>query len=147
MRMIPQKIAFSLPIYTYQIDFNRHVSNIVYIEWMEIGRLKLLEAVGLPVQQAAAAGLAAVLVETQIVYKQPLSLGDTVQAEVWLSEVGKASAWIEFRFYNNAGTLVAAGRQKGVFVSSETARPVRLPPDQRQAFERYLHLDGDDNRV
>jgi acyl-CoA thioesterase FadM len=30
-------------IYTYDIDFNNHVSNISCIGWMEIGRLKLLE--------------------------------------------------------------------------------------------------------
>ena len=35
-------------IYTYDIDFNNHVSNISYIRWMEIGRLKLLEKTGRP---------------------------------------------------------------------------------------------------
>ncbi len=65
---------------------------------MEIGRLKLLEAVGLPVQRADAAGFAPVLVETQIAYKHPLYIDDTARAEVWLSELAKASAWIEFRF-------------------------------------------------
>jgi hypothetical protein len=31
---------------------------------------------------------------------KPLRLGDRVQAEVWLSELSLASAWMEFRFEN-----------------------------------------------
>ena len=45
------KVVFDQEIYTFHIDFAGHVSNIVYVQWMEIGRLKLLEAVGLPVQR------------------------------------------------------------------------------------------------
>ena len=134
----PEKISFEVPIYTYQIDFARHVSNIVFVQWMEVGRIKLLEAVGLPVHEIYATGLAPILIETQIAYKQPLYLGDTVRVEVWLSELGNASAWIEFRFYGSSGALAASGRQKGAFVSTETLRPMRLGPEQRQAFERFL---------
>ena len=45
------KLNFELEVYTYQIDIVGHLSNIIYIEWMEIGRLKLLEAIGLPVTE------------------------------------------------------------------------------------------------
>ena len=31
-----KKVVFDLPIYTYQIDFAGHVSNIVYLQWMEM---------------------------------------------------------------------------------------------------------------
>ena len=138
----PEKIGFEVPIYTYHIDFARHVSNIAYVQWMEIGRIKLLEAVGMPVHEIYAAGIAPILIETQIAYKQPLYLGDTVRVELWLSELGNASAWMEFRFYGKSGTLAASGRQKGAFVSTETLRPMRLKPEQRQAFERFLDPAG-----
>ncbi len=67
-----------------------------------------------------------------------------MRTEVWLSELSKASAWIEFRFYYDSGTLVASGRQRGVFVSTESSRPVRIPPDQMGAFERFLHTNDSD---
>jgi len=134
----PEKLRFEVPIYTYNIDFARHVSNIAYVQWMEIGRIKLLEAIGMPVAEIYRAGVAPILIETQIVYKQPLYLGDTVSVEVWVSELGHASAWMEFRFYGKAGALAAVGRQKGTFVGTETLRPLRLKPDQRRAFERFL---------
>ena len=138
------QISFDLEIYTYQIDFAHHVSNITYIQWMEIGRSKLLEAVGLPVPQIAQQGFLPVLVHTEIFYKQPLYLGDRVGLNLWLSELRGASARIEFRFYNGEEILVAMGNQKGLFVDPNTQRPRRLEPHQRKLFEPYLHAHNED---
>jgi acyl-CoA thioester hydrolase len=135
---VGERLVFRESIYTFHIDFNRHVSNIVYIQWMEIGRLKLLGAIGLDVEKTAAGGAVPVLVETQITYKRPLFLGDTVQVEVWLSELSGVSAWMEFRFTNAQGDLVARARQRGVFVHAETGRPKRLTREEQAAFARYL---------
>jgi acyl-CoA thioester hydrolase len=46
--MIMKKINFDLDIYSYQIDCVGQVHNVAYINWMEIGRLKMLDAIGLP---------------------------------------------------------------------------------------------------
>ena len=137
-------ISFELEIYTYQIDFANHVSNIIYIQWMEIGRTKLLEAVGLPVPQIAQQGFLPVLVHTEIFYKQPLFLSDRVCLKLWLSELKGASTRVEFRFYNAKETLVALGNQKGLFVDQKTQRPRRLEPHQRKLFEPYLHSHNED---
>jgi acyl-CoA thioester hydrolase len=137
-----QKLTYKLPIYTYQIDFGQHVSNIVYIQWMEIGRLNLLSAVGLPVEQTIERGFSPLLVETSISYKQPLLLGDNVLAEVWISELSLASAWIEHRFYNGNGVIAATGRQRGLFVDRASGRPKRLSPEDRALFEPYVMNDS-----
>lgn len=134
-----QIIAFDLEIYTYQIDFAGHVSNIVYIQWMEIGRLKLLEAVGLPVHKIAREGFVPVLVNTEITYKSPLYLDDTVHVELWLSELKNASAVMEFCFYNRKGTLAAIGHQRGLFVDQKMKRPRRLQAEEQALFRPYLH--------
>jgi len=39
-----QKTTFIQEIHTFHIDFLGHANNGVYIQWMEIGRTKLLEA-------------------------------------------------------------------------------------------------------
>ncbi|MEH2454252.1 acyl-CoA thioesterase [Nostoc sp.] len=67
-----QKISFELEVYSFHIDFIGHVNNTVYIQWMEIGRTKLLEAVGMPIQKIFQQGFAPVLVQTNITYKSPL---------------------------------------------------------------------------
>lgn len=133
-----QKIAFDLAIYSYQIDFAGHVNNAVYMLWMEIGRTKLLEAVGMPVHEIFKQGFAPTLVHTSITYKLPLYLGDRVQVELWLSELRNASAIMQFRFYNSQQTLAAEGMQKGLFVDRQTMRPRRLLPEERALFVPYL---------
>ena len=138
-----KKVEFELPVYTFQIDFAGHVSNIVYVQWMEIGRTKFMEAIGLPVAEMAAGGIVPVLVSTEIEYKQPLVLGDRVRVEVWLSELRHASARLEFRFYKDGGVLAAWGSQKGLYVDLDSMRPHRLPRELRARFEPYLATEPD----
>lgn len=136
-----QTISFDLEVYTYQIDFAGHVNNSVYIQWMEIGRIKLLEAVGLPIHEISKQGFLPVLAHTEITYKFPLYLSDTVHVELWLSELKNASAVMNFCFYNREGTLAASGQQKGLFVDQKTKRPHRLKPEERTLFLPYLHSE------
>nr|ADX97309.1 hypothetical protein [Fischerella muscicola SAG 1427-1 = PCC 73103] len=133
-----QKIAFDLDVYSYQIDFIGHVNNAVYIQWMEIGRTKLLEAVGMATHEILQQGFVPVLVHTSITYKSPLYLGDRVQVKLWLSELRNASAIMQFRFYNSQQVLAAEGLQKGLFVDKQTMRPRRLYPEERALFVPYL---------
>ncbi|PSN14417.1 acyl-CoA thioesterase [filamentous cyanobacterium CCT1] len=135
-----QKLTYDLDVYTYQIDFAGHVNNSVYIHWMEIGRIKLLEAIGMPIHEVLKQGLAPVLVETNIIYKLPLYLGDRVQVQIWLSELRNASAVMQFRFYNGNQVLAAEGVQKGLFVDVKTMRPKRLSVEERTSFSSYLNL-------
>ncbi|MBE7385935.1 MAG: acyl-CoA thioesterase [Leptolyngbya sp. SIO1E4] len=133
-----QKICFELDVYSYHIDFLGHVNNAVYVQWMEIGRTKLLEAIGLPVHEIFEQGFAPVLVHTSITYKSPLQLGERVQVKLWLSELRNASATVQFRFHNSQEALAAEGMQKGLFVDKETMRPRRLLPEERTLFVPYL---------
>ncbi len=134
-----EKVVFKESIYTYQIDFAGHVSNIVYIQWMEVGRLKLLEAAGLPVHSIMEkSGILPMLVETKIQYKKPLFLGEQVRIEVWLSQLKNISAIMEFRFFNAKEELAATGQQRGLFVDLEKKRPHRLSEEYRACFEPFL---------
>ncbi|MGJ5676417.1 MAG: acyl-CoA thioesterase [Nostochopsis sp.] len=133
-----EKIAFDLDVYSYQIDFIGHVNNAVYIQWMEIGRTKLLETVGMAIHEIFDQGFVPVLVHTSITYKSPLYLSDRVQVELWLSELRNASAIMQFRFYNSQQVLAAEGLQKGLFVDKQTMRPRRLYSEERALFVPYL---------
>ena len=134
-----QKICFELEVYSFHIDFIGHVNNIVYVQWMEIGRTKLLEAIGLPTHEIFIQGFVPVLVQTNIIYKSPLFLGDRVQVELWLSELRNASAIMQFRFYNAEEILAAEGWQKGLFADRKSMRPRRLRPEERALFLPYVH--------
>ncbi|MBI1931746.1 MAG: acyl-CoA thioesterase [Ignavibacteriales bacterium] len=132
------KIVFEQEIYTYQIDYVGHLSNIVYIEWMEIGRTKLLEYIGLTFEKMETENIAPVLSETEIKYKKSLYLADKIKIEVWVSELKNASAVISFNFFNGKNELAAIGNQLGLFINLTTKKPHRLTEDQRRSFQKVL---------
>ena len=130
-------LSVPLVVRTFEIDVAGHVSNIVYLQWLEIARTELLEAVGLPVPAILEAGFAPVVARTEIEYRRPVVLGDEVTVHLGLSRLRALSAQVEFEV--RAGdTLAATARQLGVFVSTATGRPRRLEPELRDRFVPYL---------
>lgn len=136
-----KKIKFELTVHTFQIDFVHHLSNIIYVEWMEIARTKILEEVGLPPENLEKEDTFPVLTHTEIFYKNPIYYGDKVWCETWISELGFASAIMEFRFYKNEGILCATGNQKGLFISGVTKKPKRISEEHRAKFEELLEAE------
>jgi acyl-CoA thioester hydrolase len=133
-----KKLNIDLSIYTFDIDFAGHVGNNVYLQWVEIGRCKFMEAVGFPIHASIESGFIPVVVNMNITYKKPLYLGNKVSLEIWLSELKKATHILNFHFYNGDGILAATGYQKGIFVNSKTQRPSSISSDIRDLFLPYL---------
>lgn len=132
------KVVFEIDVYPFQIDYVGHVSNIVYIQWMEIGRTKLLEEIGLPLNILEKKGIAPILVQTDIRYKKAIYVEEKVRIELWVSELKNASAIMKFNFFNSKGELAAFGSQQGLFIHREAVKPYRLTQEEREAFERVL---------
>jgi len=124
-------------IYTYDIDFNNHVSNISYIRWMEIGRLKLLEKNRKAMHEIQSQGFVPVLTRTEISYKKPLLLGDKVPVETGIPKLRNISATLVFRFMCG-DEIIAEGEQDALFISVETRKAYRLTEEQRRCFEAYI---------
>jgi len=137
------KIVFTEKIYSYQIDLVGHVSNIVYIQWLENGRVRMLEELGMPISQISKKeGVLPILTETRIKYKKPLFIENSVKIEMWLSKLNNASAILEFRMYNEKGELCASAQQKGLFIDTRNNRPARITAAQREMFEKILITDN-----
>jgi acyl-CoA thioester hydrolase len=136
-------VEIDLDIYTFDIDFAGHVSNITYIRWLEIGRIQLLVDAGMPTPELLAEGLAPLLVRTEIDYRLPLKLGDPVHISLDLAELKAASAAIDFRITSN-DRLAAVARQLGIFVRLETGKPTRITPERRARFAPYLRQQAAD---
>ncbi|MCG6190409.1 acyl-CoA thioesterase [Maribellus maritimus] len=133
------KLVYEEKVYTYHIDIVGHVNNIIYIQWLENGRVKLLEAMGIPVTDLTRTeGIVPILTETNILYKKPFFIHNSVHIETWVSKLNNASAILEFRFYNEKDELCASAWQKGLFINMATMKPARLSDKHREAFEKYL---------
>ena len=133
-----QKLKFTEPIYTYHIDFVGHVNNIIYVQWLENARVKLIEAMGLSITQIADEDdLLPIITETNIKYKKPYFLNNQVRIEVWVSKMHNVSAIFEFRFYNEKEELCSTAQQKVLFIDNKKMLPSRKIVKYKENFERY----------
>ncbi|MCY1720921.1 thioesterase family protein [Prolixibacteraceae bacterium Z1-6] len=134
-----QKLQFTEPIYTYQIDFVGHVNNIIYVQWLENARVKLIEAMDLSILDLSVKeDILPIITETTIQYKKPFFLNNKVQVEVWVSELFNVSANFKFRFLNEKGDVCSTAQQKVLFIDKATQRPSRKIIKFKENFERYL---------
>jgi acyl-CoA thioester hydrolase len=137
-----QKLKFTEPIYTYHIDFVGHVNNIIYVQWLENARVKLIEAMGLSIDDLAAEeDILPIITETTIQYKKPFFLKNKVQVEVWVSEMFNVSANFKFRFLNENGDVCSTAQQKVLFIDKATQRPSRKIVKFKENFELYYISD------
>jgi acyl-CoA thioester hydrolase len=110
---------------TYDIDSIGHVSNIVYIRWLEDLRLELFDK-HFGFASVVEAGWSIVLMETHIEYKKAIKLTDCVQAKMWISSLGKATIELSAAFFSN-DILTTRASHKAVFVDLKTTKPIRVP--------------------
>lgn len=130
-------LQLDLEIRTFDIDFAGHVSNIVYIQWLEIARTTLLEAVGLPIPRLVDEGFAPIVARTEIEYRRPLQLGDPVRVSLAIAKMRSLSAFMRIEV-SSAGEVAATARQLGLFVSTTTGKPRRLTSEIRDRFAPYV---------
>ena len=110
----------------------------MYIQWLEVGRLKLLEQVGLSVAEVAKRGITPIVAATSIVYQRPVHFGDRVTLAAWVGDFGKASAMVHYRLSNQRGEEVAEATQRGLFVRIADDKPVRLGEEVRVRFAPFV---------
>jgi acyl-CoA thioester hydrolase len=120
---------------TYDIDFAGHVSNIVYIRWLEDLRMMVLDKY-LPLSTLMQRGIAPVVVRTAIDYKRPVKLFDSVTGTMWASEMGNVKGTLSSEFIVN-GSIVASAEQIGVFVRMDSGRPVEFPEEFRSQYASF----------
>jgi len=137
-----KKLMFNEPIYTYHIDFVGHVNNIIYVQWLENARVKLIEAMGLNIQMLSEKDdILPIITETKIQYKKPFFLNDTVLVEVWVSEVFNVSANFSFRLLNGKNEVCSTAQQKVLFIDRESQRPSRKIAKYSEHFLKFYLPD------
>ncbi len=125
----------SIEVKTYDIDAIGHVSNIVYIRWLEDARLAALGKY-LPLDKLLGNNISPVLVKTEIEYKRPIKLFDDVKLSAYISKVKGIRMIIDFIINVNDETMAIA-KQTGIFVNTNSGRPVKPPADFLKQWNEF----------
>ncbi len=123
------KIELRFEIRTYDIDFGGHVSNIVYIRWLEDLRLELLNQ-SLPLGAILERGMIPILLRTEIDYLAQPRLPQTVIGCMEVTKVQRVRAFLQAEFsIAESGEVAARALQSFCLINAETLKPVRLPEE------------------
>jgi acyl-CoA thioester hydrolase len=118
---------------TYDIDFANHVSNQVYIRWLEDLRFELLQKYH-SLETLMGIGAVPFLIETNIKYRKPIVLFEAVKGRMWLESMEAVRLVLRAEITVNDEVRCAA-TQKGAFVNTATGMPIRPPEDFRRLIE------------
>jgi acyl-CoA thioester hydrolase len=116
------------------------VHNIAYLRFIETNRSLLAEKLGYPLQEMLKQGDCPVLVRTEIDYRRPARLWDSLQVHGELSKFERSRFWCAFTITRPSdGALLVTCRQMLVVVQLPELRIQRLPGHWQTDFR---HLKG-----
>lgn len=133
----PFYIEIPIQVKSYDIDIVGHVNNIVYIRWLEDLRLAMLEKY-LPFEELMAEDMSPVLLRTEIDYKVPVKMFDSVLARVYIAELKGVRMTLHFEFWVGE-TLSCAAIQKAILFHVKKERPCRLPKKFVEKYDSYFN--------
>ncbi len=119
----------------YHLDFYGHVNNARYLEFLEEGRWSLFES-RFNLKEWQARGLAFFVVNINISYRKPASLGDVLEVRTGVGDMGKKSGIIKQKiFQKGTQTLVTEADITFVIVDAATGRALPLKGELKAEFE------------
>lgn len=130
----PLEVEITIPVRTYDIDFAGIVSNIVYIKWLEDLRLKFLDE-HLPLDREIARGSVPIVSKTEIEYKRPIKLFESVVGRMWIGNFGRIKYTLQAEIISN-NNIAAVATQMGTFLSVDSGRPVKIPEELLQKYSQ-----------
>mgnify|MGYP001370561647 CR=1 FL=1 len=120
-------------VYFYDTDCGGVMSNIAYLRFVEKARTALFDGLGMPASAMMESGVFPAVVRTEIDYRSPARLGETVGVSVVLDSVEKVRAVCRFHLSVDSADgeprLVAEAIQVVVLVQMPEGRPRRMPTE------------------
>lgn len=128
-------VVVEIPIAWGDMDYFRHVNNIVFFRYFESARIEYLERIGFR-ELTEERSVGPILAATDCRFRRPLTWPDTVAVGARVTDVGEDRFSMEYRLVSRkSGEVAATGG--GTLVSFDYAaqRKVPLPDEVRRAIE------------
>jgi thioesterase-3 len=120
----------------YHLDFYGHVNNARYLEFLEEGRWSMFEK-NVDLKKWQHQGHAFFVVNINISYRKPVSLGDVLEVRSFVSAIGKRSGVIHQEVYTKGPqTLMADADITFVIADIGSGKALPLTGDLRAELEK-----------
>ena len=130
------RIRTEVQVMFFDTDCAAVVHNIAYLRFIETARTLLAGQLGMSLAEMARSQQYPVVVRTEIDYKRPAVLGDTLLIDGWLERVEKIRFWCGFtiRRQGDDATVLIRCRQMLALVQMPDGKPIRLPEEWQTRF-------------
>ena len=98
-----------------------------YPQYLELGRVEWLRAIGLTYKEMEAEGIMMPVVSLQIQYKKPALYDELITIRTKLKDLPSTKIEFDYEILNEKGELLSTANTILVFVDTKTFRPVRCP--------------------
>ena len=98
-----------------------------YPQYLELGRVEWLRAIGLTYKEMEAEGIMMPVVSLQIQYKKPALYDELITIRTKLKYLPSTKIEFDYEILNEKGELLSTANTILVFVDAKTFRPVRCP--------------------
>ena len=96
-----------------------------YPQYLELGRVEWLRAIGLTYKEMEAEGIMMPVVSLQIQYKKPALYDELITIRTKLKDLPSTKIEFDYEILNEKGELLSTANTVLVFVDAKTFRPVR----------------------
>jgi acyl-CoA thioester hydrolase len=118
------------------IDVQGHVNHARYFTFMEEGRMRHVQALGLWTDSRDCNAIGQIVAEATGTYQQPVFLGQTVDVAVRVARLGAKSLDLDYRL-TVVGQEVARGRTVQVAYDYAARGSIPIPAAWRQAIAAF----------
>src|SRR4051794_18164126 len=122
-------VVVELPVFWGDMDYFRHVNNIIYFRYFESARIEYLERIGFR-QEMENGGIGPILHSTQARFRRPIEWPDTVIVGARTTGVGDDRFTQEYRLISRASGEIAA-EGSAVLVAYDYANARKAAPPAR----------------
>jgi acyl-CoA thioester hydrolase, YbgC/YbaW family len=128
----------NLEVRYYETDLMGIVHHSNYIRYFECGRHKMLEDIGMPIQEIEKRGFMIPVISVKCTYKTPAKMGDILRIVTKIEELPLVKILVKAQIYNSNNEIVAFGEVGLGVIHSDSRKPTRVPQFFIDVMNKYF---------
>ncbi|MDG4656851.1 thioesterase family protein [Ectobacillus antri] len=116
-----------------------------YVIWLELGRTKLIEDLGLSYIQMEQDGIVSPVLDLQVTYRKAMRYGEKAIVKTWIEAVNPLRVVYGYEILNEKGELCITASTTNILVKKDTFRPVSFKKLYPDWYEIYVREQKNEN--